>query len=134
MPLQWVKSNWTILTLLGFMVLQGYDAVQEQKSQGHDIVEIRQQMDERAAVADKRYAEGEASEKANNLPNRVAVLEQQQKEFREMFRQFQEGQVAQAAAFRDGFANLTTEVRVVSSKVDDLRETRPQKTSISTGG
>lgn len=133
MPLSWIKSNWTILSALGLMTWGGYsyiDTIREtQKMQGRDLVEIRQQMDQRAIVADKRYEESVADAKAENLPNRVKMLEQQQTEFRDLFRQFQAGQVAQFEALRDGFADIKTEVRVVSSKVDDLRSETPRKTN-----
>jgi len=129
MPLQWIKSNWTILAALGIIFLKGYDGLQEQKIQGKDIESIRIQMEQRADVADARYAKDAAEAKADNLPNRVKMLEQSQQEFRELFRQFQAGQVAQFEVLRDGFADIKTEVRVVSSKVDDLRAEGPRKTN-----
>lgn len=132
MPLQWVKSNWTILSVLAVMAYGGYKSVTDmqytQVTQGHDINEIRKTIDDRAALAEKRYAESVAEDKAENIPMRVRVLEQQQAEMREMFRQFQAGQVAQFEALKEGFSDIKSEVRVVSSKVDDLREQRPQKT------
>jgi len=130
LSLQWIKSNWTVLALLGVMFLKGYDGLQEQKIQGKAIEGIHEQMEQRAAVADARYARDEAQAKVDNLPNRVNMLEQQQQDFLNLFRQFQAGQVAQSEALRDGLADIKTEVRVVASKVDDLRSEAPRKTNL----
>lgn len=133
MPLQWVKSNWTIISALGLMAWGGYSSIDAMRdtqiSQGRELIEIRKQMEERADVADRRYREANEDAKAENLPNRVKILEAQQTEFRDLFRQFQAGQIAQFEALKDGFADIKTDLRVVASKVDDLRSETPRKTN-----
>lgn len=126
MALQWIKSNVTVLIAIGGLAVTGIVGVRDLQNKVEKIEEsisaVKAKAEERSQVADAFYKRVQE----NNIPLRVKMLEDQLKEAREQFRQFQEGQTALIVAMRDGIADLKSDIKVVSSKVDDLRAEKPR--------
>lgn len=129
MPLRWIKSNWTVLSFLGVMAVSGIvgfrDVQNDLKNLSSELLNIVDTAKDRSTKADDFYK----TITEENLPLRVKMLEDQAREMREALAAFQRGQSDQLQLVRDGFSDLRTQVLVVSSKVDDLRQQQPQKTN-----
>ena len=124
MAFQWIKSNWSILSATILLGVSGTVAVRDMQ---HDVAsindkisEMQQKAEERSQIADRFYQRNSDE----NLPMRVKALEALLQETRDQIRQYQQGQIGVFNAIAD----LKSDIRVVSSKVDDLRD-QPRKTS-----
>jgi len=127
MALRWIKSNWTVLAFLGglavYQVRNNNDTKHEFKNLNQDISEIKSTAAGRSQLADTFYR------KVDDLAPRVANIEKAQEQLVRLFERSVERAETSNEALRKDLQGISIQVSVVSSKVDDLRQTSPRKTS-----
>lgn len=130
MAINWIKSNWTILAMLGgigvYMIQTDRDTKNNFENIDKAISSIKDTATERANIADDRYAEQDKL----NLPIRVANLESQVRDILVLIQRGQDRQEQTTAQIAEKLQNISIQVSVVASKVDDLKGGSPRKTNL----
>lgn len=128
--LKWIKSNWTILAMLGGVAVY---MIQTDRDTKHAFENINMRFEQMSVKAEKRADVADEFYKRQadlNLPIRVQNLEAQVRDMMALLQRGQERQEASVAGINDKLQAISVQVNVVASKVDDLRADVPRKTNL----